>query len=32
MSTKYTFVKEFVESDMNFEEFNQQQLEFLKAK
>lgn len=31
MSTKYTFVKEFVESDMNFEEFNQQQLEFFKS-
>lgn len=28
MSTKYTFVKEFVETDMNFEEFNEQQLEF----
>lgn len=31
MSTKYAFVKEFVESDMNFEEFNQQQLEFFKS-
>lgn len=31
MSTKYTFIKEFVESDMNFEEFNQQQLEFFKS-
>ena len=28
MSTKYTFVKEFVESDMDFKEYNQQQLEF----
>lgn len=31
MSTKYTFVKEFVESDMEFKEFNQQQLEFFKS-
>lgn len=28
MSTKYAFVKEFVESDMDFKEYNQQQLEF----
>ena len=30
MSTKYTFVKEFVESDMEFKEYDKQQLEFFK--
>lgn len=30
MSSKYEFIKDFVESDMQFEDFDASQLEFLK--